>query len=708
MGAVWLPVLVVTFLLKSLVTLRKSQLGQQAAAQARISIRKEILQRADNLGVNGLGMSTSQLSIFYIEQVDQLTHYISRFYGQALTSRIQPLLVIIAVFAVNWVAGLILLITSPLLPIFMILIGLKTAEMNAKQLKSLLYLGNQFHDKLTGIKTIIMFNRQEYTLSSIARHSQAYTDTTMNLLKVAFLNSAVLEFLSSICIALMAIYYGISYLEQSHTGSYSTVLTLVSGYFCLTLAGEFFQPFRDLGTFYHDRSAALNAIDELERFINQQAQENLEFQDKTQVERADEEKDNLYNSSFKTIDVATNPESTRIYRKNASPTGVENNQGEVLEEELSEKEEKHSPSSAQVDLKSNATSKPSKKSKSRIKSKTTPKYLDASQAPQLHNLCYAFSKSSSAKKPLLLTPDSLVSLKDVSVYSHSGKKLLQGINLEFSLRDKIAIIGMSGAGKTTIVNLLLGLVPYAGSVTIDGIELTDINRDDYYAYFSWLGQNPNLQQKSLLANLEYRGILLQNQLNSPAQLIPVEVQETGANHGVENNSADQLAKSELAKHFQELLSTKALSNYSIEQAANIANLKQIIATHGWEFEMQQQNIGLSGGQVQRIAFARMLAKPHLFAFVDEPTANLDAELEEELFANLASHPQGILMVTHRLKHAQAFARVFALYHGKLIELDKNKDIDLELTVINNNSKNNQASDSSTFNSPANKSTSTSN
>src|SRR5699024_9163097 len=99
--------------------------------------------------------------------------------------------------------------------------------------------------------------------------TEDFRETTMDVLKIAFLSSAVLEFFTSISIALTAVYFGFSYLGQIEFGSYGTGVTLFAGFFCLILAPEFYQPLRDLGTYYHDKAAAIGAADTIEEFLSQ-------------------------------------------------------------------------------------------------------------------------------------------------------------------------------------------------------------------------------------------------------------------------------------------------------------------------------------------------------------------------------------------------------------------------------------------------------
>ncbi|RIY31597.1 hypothetical protein CKF54_06405 [Psittacicella hinzii] len=610
--SLYLAIVLLTTVVKAIAIYLRSNLTQKVAAKVRTQVRQQILTRCKQLGSKGLGHNTVEMSVYYLEQVELLNNYIARFYPQAITSRIQPILILISVFYINWIAGLILLICFPLLPVFMILIGLKTSEMNAKQLKNLLYLGNQFHDKLVGIKTIIAFSKQKETLEKMTSNSQNYTYTTMQLLKVAFLNSAVLEFLSSVSVALMAVYFGISYLEQLHFGTYSgTAVSLFAGFFCLTLAGEFFQPLRDLGTYYHDRSSALNAIDEIEKFVNQRAQDNQEYVDVDRVVQEQDEKadkDNLYDSSFKSIDLATNPNSSKIYRNVQS-------------------EEKDEPAKAR-----------------KRKSKKELIFLDATKAPSNSELKYPFSQASK-EKALYLTETSEIVAQDLKIFTHSGYLLLENLNFSFKLNEKIAIIGESGAGKTSLLSCLLGLYPYQGSLKIDGVELTEINEDFYYPYLSWLGQNPNLDQVSILDNLRYNSKFLNNHLDAKPTLA--------------QNNTDNLTQVE-QKYANYLQNLPSLSQLSIKEAIIKAQLEALVSQRSLKYTIEQHNIGLSGGQVQRLALARALAKPHLFLIIDEPTANLDSKLEKAIFSNIKNHQQGILMVTHRLEHSMSFDKIYQL------------------------------------------------
>ncbi|WP_141240775.1 ATP-binding cassette domain-containing protein, partial [Klebsiella variicola] len=107
----------------------------------------------------------------------------------------------------------------------------------------------------------------EAETDNIREASQDFRQRTMEVLRLAFLSSGVLEFFTSLSIALVAVYFGFSYLGELNFGHYGAGVTLMSGFLALILAPEFFQPLRDLGTFYHAKAQAIGAADSLKTFM---------------------------------------------------------------------------------------------------------------------------------------------------------------------------------------------------------------------------------------------------------------------------------------------------------------------------------------------------------------------------------------------------------------------------------------------------------
>jgi len=193
--------------------------------------------------------------------------YYARYLPQMALAVSVPLLIVIVIFPFNWVAALILLATAPLIPTFMAMVGMGAADANRRNFKALARLSGHFLDRLRGMETLRIFGRGAAETDTIRKASEDFRSRTMEVLRLAFLSSGVLEFFTSLSIALVAVYFGFSYLGELNFGHYGTGVTLFSGFLALILAPEFFQPLRDLGTFYHAKAQAVGAADSLKTFL---------------------------------------------------------------------------------------------------------------------------------------------------------------------------------------------------------------------------------------------------------------------------------------------------------------------------------------------------------------------------------------------------------------------------------------------------------
>ena len=173
-----------------------------------------------------------------------------------------PLTIAAAVFPVSWAAGVLLLATAPMIPLFTILVGMGAESISQRHFQALARMSAHFLDVLQGLATLKLFGRSREEAEAIARVSADYRRRTMSVLRVAFLSSAVLEFFASLSIALVAVYLGMSYLGYFSFGTYGRPLTLADGLFILLLAPEFYLPLRELGAHYHARAQALAAAEE--------------------------------------------------------------------------------------------------------------------------------------------------------------------------------------------------------------------------------------------------------------------------------------------------------------------------------------------------------------------------------------------------------------------------------------------------------------
>lgn len=246
----------------------RERVGFHAGQHIRYEIRRQVLDRLQQAGPAWIqGKPAGSWATLILEQIDDMHDYYARYLPQMTLAACVPLLIVITIFPSNWAAALILLGTAPLIPLFMALVGMGAADANRRNFLALGRLSGHFLDRLRGMETLRLFNRGEAEINNIRDASQDFRQRTMEVLRLAFLSSGVLEFFTSLSIALVAVYFGFSYLGELDFGHYGVGVTLMSGFLTLILAPEFFQPLRDLGTFYHAKAQAIGAADSLKTFM---------------------------------------------------------------------------------------------------------------------------------------------------------------------------------------------------------------------------------------------------------------------------------------------------------------------------------------------------------------------------------------------------------------------------------------------------------
>lgn len=260
--------LVLVFVLRAWVVWLRERVGFHAGLHIRYEIRRQVLDRLQQAGPAWIqGRPAGSWATLILEQIDDMHDYYARYLPQMALAVSVPLLIVIVIFPFNWAAALILLATAPLIPIFMAMVGMGAADANRRNFKALARLSGHFLDRLRGMETLRIFGRGTAETDNIRKASEDFRSRTMEVLRLAFLSSGVLEFFTSLSIALVAVYFGFSYLGELNFGHYGTGVTLFAGFLALILAPEFFQPLRDLGTFYHAKAQAVGAADSLKTFL---------------------------------------------------------------------------------------------------------------------------------------------------------------------------------------------------------------------------------------------------------------------------------------------------------------------------------------------------------------------------------------------------------------------------------------------------------
>jgi ATP-binding cassette subfamily C protein CydD len=479
--------------------------GFYAGAKVRHQVRMALLEHIVATGPSYTSShSTGILASTVIEQVEGLQDFYAFYLPQLALVVMIPAAILAFIFPYSWAAAGLLLITAPLIPLFMILVGMGAKNISQRHFQALARMSGYFLDMLQGLTTLKLFNRSKGAAKTIAEVSNNYRIRTMAVLRVAFLSSAVLEFFSSISIALVAVYLGMSYLGYLSFGVYGESLSLAAGLFILLLAPDFYLPLRELGTHYHARAAALGAAEEI-------------------------------------LEILSIP----------GPSAL------------------------------NASAKLPKQEPIRI---------------QCHDVHLA--------------------------YDGGRRPALQGVNFDLKPGEQVALVGASGSGKTTMLNLLLGFIePTNGRILVNGKSLTELVPDNWREHIAWIGQHPVL----------FHGTITDNILLGRPEATPAEI--------------NKAARDARVMDFSEQLPA------------------------GMETLVGEQGLGLSYGQAQRVALARAFLKDAPILLLDEPTAGLDAENESLIIRALERFSQGrtVLTLTHRLTNIQHVDRIVVLENGCIVE-----------------------------------------
>lgn len=199
------------------------------------------------------------------EQADAIVPYLARFQPLRIRAAVVPLVIFGFVFAFSWVAALVLLMAAPVIPIFMALIGWQAKAVSERQLARIGDMNAFLLDRLRGLATIRAFEAVDATALQLRANAEDLRTSTMAVLRIAFLSSAVLELFAALGVALVAVYIGFHFLGELNFGAWGEKLTLAQGLFILLLAPAFFEPLRDLSAAWHDRAAGQAGLEALER-----------------------------------------------------------------------------------------------------------------------------------------------------------------------------------------------------------------------------------------------------------------------------------------------------------------------------------------------------------------------------------------------------------------------------------------------------------
>lgn len=254
---VWVPPIV---LARAGLSWAAEAVALKAGAGVRQSVRAELAEKLFALGPVRLGgEQAGALSALLVDGIEALESYYTRFLPAMRNAVLIPLALLAVVMPLDGVSGLILLLTAPLIPLFMALIGSGAERLNRRQWAKLARMGAHFLEMVQGLTILKLFNASKREAETVARIADEYRLATMAVLRVAFLSALALEFFATLGIALVAVLIGFRLLAGE--------IGFERGLFILLLAPEFYGPLRTLGTQYHARMEALGTAGTLAELL---------------------------------------------------------------------------------------------------------------------------------------------------------------------------------------------------------------------------------------------------------------------------------------------------------------------------------------------------------------------------------------------------------------------------------------------------------
>ncbi|HZU02843.1 MAG TPA: thiol reductant ABC exporter subunit CydD [Ktedonobacteraceae bacterium] len=262
--------------------------AQRAAVRVKSELREHLFAHLLRLGpAYSKGERTGELVATISEGIERLDAYVSRYLPQMALSVLVPLLIVAFILPLDWSSAVLLLVTGPIIPLLMVLVGSYAERHIQRQWVALSRMSAHFLDVVQGLPTLLLFGRSNAQRERVAKVSERFRERTMSVLRIAFLSGGVLEFLTAIAIGLVAVTLGVRLLNHG--------ISFEQAFLVLLLAPEFYQPLRELGVHRHaaiEGNAAAKRIVEIletpvpihtgtESFKSLNSQLTIEFTDVT-------------------------------------------------------------------------------------------------------------------------------------------------------------------------------------------------------------------------------------------------------------------------------------------------------------------------------------------------------------------------------------------------------------------------------------------
>jgi ABC-type transport system involved in cytochrome bd biosynthesis fused ATPase/permease subunit len=561
--------------------------GQEVAAQrvsaaVRLDVRDRLVRRLLALGPRyTTGERTGELTNALVGGVESLDAYLAQYLPQAYLAGIVPFLILLAVLRADPLSALVLALTFPLIPLFMGLIGSMAQTKTRRQWVTLSRLSARFLDALQGLATLKAFGRAGEAADGIAEASDLYRRVTMGVLRLAFLSALVLELLAMLGTAIVAVEVGLRLL-------YARV-AFREALFVLVLTPEFYRPLRALGAAFHAGMAGREAAGRLSEVLETPG-------------------------PFAAPGVLTRPETAAVTPAGEVPGGGRPAVASPSPGLGRETHRRDHEAGVGVSVTARSESPPAPK---------VPSGLEPAIAEPTAGLETRAVGTGPSRPPA-------IRLQDVRYAYASGRPAaLAGLTLSLPAGETVALVGPTGAGKTTVALLLLRfLEPSGGAILVDGRPLSDLAPEEWRRRVAWVPQRPWLFHGTLLENL--------------------------------------------------LLARPDAPRAAVEEALALAHADALVRElpRGWDTPLGEGGERLSGGEAQRIALARAFLKDAPVLVLDEPTAQLDPAGEAAVVDSMARLRRGrtVLLIAHRLTTVFDVDGIALVDRGRLVEEGRHAEL----------------------------------
>ena len=240
------PLFLIPFLIggRALLSWLNEISANAVAVKIKTDLRNRLFAHILKLGpAYARGQRTGELTAAAVEGIEALDAYFSQYLPQLVITALVPLSILIFVFPIDLLSGIIFLITAPLIPFFMIIIGKGAEAVTKRQYETLRLLSAHFLDSLQGLTTLKLFGQSKAQTRTIEKVSEKFRDTTLGVLRITFLSALALELLATLSTAIIAVEIGFRLLYNK--------MDFQPALFLLVLAPEFYMPLRALGARFH-------------------------------------------------------------------------------------------------------------------------------------------------------------------------------------------------------------------------------------------------------------------------------------------------------------------------------------------------------------------------------------------------------------------------------------------------------------------------